>query len=384
VPFFHFFPNFSKGADPALSAGQPLSYYLLNLFINDREFFYDTSLGKLPYPNLYVMFVGWIPVILALLSIWMNKKDDRRWLVFLAVSAALVLVVGSTLPLQWIKGVFPGVTTLRFITMIGGLAVPAIIALASYALHQLLQLKWPRLTLLFADEVASRYKGISLNLVLLIPLIFAIYQAYSFSQTWLYTERVRDGVLQLLDGLETPDLQWVQPPFGEHIYIEPAVRSGMKLSPGIMTWQWKKRVFPRPVLEANRKGTPPGAYEQVDEIDGVPIYRQSEQTYAQVISNGLVVPCTAQGIGGQISVDCEVKRYGKLVVQENMYSGWKAWMDGEQISLVGERWLEVNAPKGSHTFEFRYQPWDVLLGLVLCLIGTIACLIIWYPGKRNR
>ena len=91
-----------------------------------------------------------------------------------------------------------------------------------------------------------------------------------------------------------------------------------------------------------------------------------------------------QGIGGQISVDCEVKRYGKLVVQENMYSGWKAWMDGEQASLSGEHWLEVNAPKGSHTFEFRYQPWDVLLGLVLCLIGTIACLIIWYPGKRNR
>lgn len=377
VPFIHFLPNFLKDSDPNFTAGQPLSYYLLNLFIDDRDFYYNTSLGKLPYPNMYVMFVGWIPFMLALLCLWTTKKQDRRSLIFLVVSAALVLVVGSTLPLQWLKSAIPGVTALRFITMIGGLAVPAIIALAAYSLDKLIRLSWPRITLIFAEELSPRYRGISLNLILLIPLVFAVQRAYAFSQIWLYTERLGNGVIQLLEGLETPDLQWVQTPFGEHFYIEPAVQMGMKLSPGIMTWKWDGRDFPLPVLEANRAGSPPEPVKQIDEIDGIPIYNRLDQSYALIISEGLLFPCSAHGSGGDITVECDIPQSGRLVVQENTYSGWKAWMDGEQISLLGDQWLEVEAPAGKHIYQFRYQPWDVFLGIFLSLMGILFCSYLW-------
>jgi hypothetical protein len=383
VPFLHFFPNFLKDSDPYFTAGQPLPYYLLNLFIDDRDYFYGTTLGRLPYPHMYTMFVGWIPVALALISPWVVRKEDRRPLIFLAVGAGIILCIGSTQPLQWVQKVLPGVTALRFITMAGGLAVPAIIALAAYALDKLLELGWPRLTLIFSGENIPRYKGLSLNLVLLIPLAIAVERGYDFSQLWLYTERMGDGVYQLLEGLETPGLQWVQPPFGEHFYIEPAVRMGLKLSPGIMTWRWEDRDFPPAVLEANRSGPPPGPVKQVTILDGIPVYAREGETYAAVIDEGTQQPCVAVGAGGQITVKCDTALPGMLVVKEYMYSGWKAWLDGEQVSLIGDQWLEVSAPTGEHTYEFRYQPWDVPFGIFLLFVGIALSVWVCFRKPAN-
>jgi len=384
VPFLHFWPNFLKDSDPYFTAGQPLSSYLLNLFIDDQEFFNSTALGKLPYPNMYVMFVGWIPVALALLCLWTARKEDRRSLIFLAVSAALVLFVGSMVPLQWLQNVYPGVASLRFITMIGGLAVPPIVALAAYSLDKLLKLDWPRFTVVFSEENTPRYRGLSLSLILLIPLVLAVQKAYDFSQIWLYTERMGDGVFELLGGLETPDLQWVQPPFGEHFYIEPAVRMGLKLSPGIMTWRWEGRKFPVPLLEANRSGPPSDAAEQVAEIDGIPIYQRPNLSYASVISQGSKFPCVAYGTGGYITVHCDIQQSGKLVVQENNWSGWKVWVDGKRVPLSGERWLEVDAEPGEHTYQFRYQPWDVPLGIILFFVGLGLCVYFWLAKPEEE
>jgi hypothetical protein len=384
VPFLHFWPNFLKDSDPYFTAGQPLSYYLLNLFIDDQEFFNSTALGKLPYPNMYVMFVGWIPVALALLCLWTVRKEDRRSLIFLAVSAALVLFVGSTVPLQWLQNVYPGVASLRFITMIGGLAVPPIVALAAYSLDKLLKLDWPRFTVMFSEENTPRYRGLSLSLILLIPLVLAVQKAYDFSQIWLYSERMGDGVFELLGGLETPDLQWVQPPFGEHFYIEPAVRMGLKLSPGIMTWRWEGRDFPVPLLEANRSGPPSDAAEQIAKIDGIPLYKRPNLSYASVVSQGSMFPCVAYGTGGYITVDCDIPQSGKLVVQENNWSGWKVWIDGKRVPLSGEQWLEVDAEPGKHTYQFRYQPWDVPLGIILFFVGLGLCVYFWLAKPEEE
>ena len=59
-------------------------------------------------------------------------------------------------------------------------------------------------------------------------------------------------------------------------------------------------------------------------------------------------------------------------------------MDGEPIKLVGFERLEVIAPAGEHTYQFRYQPWDVFLGLALSLIGVILSIYIWRtnPGSN--
>jgi hypothetical protein len=377
IPFIHFLPNFTKGSDPYLSAGQPLSYYILNLFIDNRDFYYDTSLGKLPFPNMYVMFVGWIPAAFALICVWVAKKEDRRPLIFLTVSAALVLFVGSMLPLQWLRPVFPVVTYLRYITMIGGLAVPAIIGLATYSLDKLIQRNWPHFTMIFPGELTPRYKGVSLGLILVIPMVFAIRRSYVFSQIWLYTVKLDDGVIQLLEALETPDVQWVQAPYGEHIYIEPAVRMGMKLSPGIMTWRWEGRKSPVPFLEANRSLPAEGNVRQVNKIDGIPIYERADQYYAAVYSDGSPQTCQAYGNGGYIDVYCNTSTPGKLIVKENTFLGWKVWLDGGNARLTGTQWLEVSAPTGNHIYQFRYWPWDVPLGIAVFLVGVILCVYLW-------
>ena len=60
-----------------------------------------------------------------------------------------------------------------------------------------------------------------------------------------------------------------------------------------------------------------------------------------------------------------------------MWPGWKAWVDGEPVSLTGLEWLEVPALAGKHTYLFRYRPWDVLMGGLLSLLGVILAVYIW-------
>jgi uncharacterized membrane protein YfhO len=55
-------------------------------------------------------------------------------------------------------------------------------------------------------------------------------------------------------------------------------------------------------------------------------------------------------------------------------------VDGEPASLRGDRWLGVNLPAGAHTVEFRYQPWDVPLGLVLSLAGMLLAVHEWHKA----
>ena len=74
---------------------------------------------------------------------------------------------------------------------------------------------------------------------------------------------------------------------------------------------------------------------------------------------------------------CNINVPGRLVVKENMWSGWRAWMDGERVPLLGEHWLEVSAPAGEHSFEFRYQPWDVPVGLMFAVLGVMLVFLLW-------
>jgi hypothetical protein len=385
VPFLHFWPNFVKDSDPGFGAGQPLGYYLLNLVIGDRDFLFSNMLGKLPYPTLYTMFVGWIPIALALLCLRLAQRKDYRILLFLATSAALAIFTGSTLPLKWLQPELSFLAALRFAPIIGGLAVPPIIGLSSYALDRLLKIKWPKLNLGLSFEKPLFNWALNLRWLLLIPLLLALQNGFQFDRLWLYTVTVEPGVYQLLQHLSTTDLQWVEPPFGVHTFIEPAVAMGLKLSPGIMTWHWKDRNFPVAVLEANPSGPPPSADAIVDEVDGTPIYSVHTQPYAAVMADTWGVACMASGVGGDLQVICSNAQPGKLVLQENSYSGWVAWRDGSRVPLDYGTTLQVDAPAGEHIYRFRYLPWDVPLGIVLFVAGLLLSFKLWFqPSSRNR
>jgi uncharacterized membrane protein YfhO len=115
------------------------------------------------------------------------------------------------------------------------------------------------------------------------------------------------------------------------------------------------------------------------------VYAREGETYAAVVDDqGTQQPCVALGTGGQITVKCDSDSSGTLVVKDYVYSGWKAWLDGERIPLTGSDWLEVSAPAGEHTFEFRYQPWDVPFGIIMLIIGIALSIWAWVQKPANQ
>jgi hypothetical protein len=389
VPLAHFWPNFGKEMDWELGAAQPLKYFVLNFVIDDRTALLSEVLGKLPQAASYSMYIGWVPILLAALCLRLARPEDRRELLFLAASAGLTLLTASAVTLRWLQPLLPAVAGVRYPSLIGGLAVPPILGLAAYGLDGLFSgqfaSKWPRVSLRLHTVQNRQETTLSLRWLLLIALILSLHAGYRFSQEWLYVTEIGDGVYAILDALRTPSLQWVEPPFGEHYFVEPAVRMGLKLSPGIMTWHWKERSPPRPYLEAGRHGPPPNSYETMV-VKNVPIYRFNDnRQYAFVQTDDTPIPCQASGRGGDLVVNCTTSRSGELVVRENRWTGWYAWRDGRRVALLRDSWLAVDAPAGEHTYHFRYLPWDVPCSILLSLLGIGLSAWQWlkHPLSQN-
>jgi hypothetical protein len=391
VPLARFWPNFSKAMDWNLSLAQPLKYFVLNFIIDDFGVLAGSALDQQP-PAFYSMYIGWLPILLAVLCLRVARAQDHRALLFLTACATLALLTASAVPLRWLMPIFPSVAVVRYPSLIGGLAVPPILGLAAYGLDGLFSATWPRLGLTFQPHQEPHERMISLRWLLLIPLVYSLRASYEYSQPWLYLTEIGDGVYTVLRALRTPSLQWVEPPFGEHYWVEPAIRMGLKLSPGVVGWHWSERNAPQPYLEATRLGPPPDGV-QVEKVEDIPIYRFDDREYAFVRADDEMIPCQASGTGGDLSVECSSLKEGRLFVRENSWTGWYAWRDGERVSLLQDRWLSVNAPVGDHTYRFRYLPWDVPLGVLPSLLGIALSIWQWlrHPpsqttslGKGNR
>jgi hypothetical protein len=168
--------------------------------------------------------------------------------------------LASAIPLRWLYQVAPERALAEFVAgirnppTIACLAVPAVLAPAGLGLDALLRWPWPRLVLTRrapGDQPRSFLQG-ELPWLLVIPLLLTLLDVAGFNRHWLTTERLPAEVDPVLAALRTPDLQWVDPPFGEHFYIDRALGQGLKLSPGFQRWDWKDHPPPQPVREAIR------------------------------------------------------------------------------------------------------------------------------------
>src|SRR5581483_7584493 len=218
--------------------------------------------------------------------------------------------------------------------------------------------------------------------LLALPIILSLADVQAFSKHWIATIRQVD-VAQVLEALRTPTLEWVNSPFGEQYWIEPAIAMSLKLNNVAQSGHWNGHAPPDPLLEANRAGPPPGMALKM-EIAGVPIYAPenpvvaAEREYATVRSAaGQLTICEAHGLGGDIDVGCAAPQAGLLTVKENSWTGWHVAIDGRPATLKPGRWLAVDLPAGSHTITFRYRPWDVPLGLALLMAGMALTLWCW-------
>ena len=284
VPFLHFMPEFGKQVDPVFRSAQPLAFIPLNLVINDHVFFGTEALGKLPFPHLNANYVGWVAVVLALVGVFKHRdRLERQAVLFFASSAFLAMWVASAEPLRWLVKTVPlrwfvdQLAGIRHPAQIAGLAVPCVLALAAIGLDVVMGLSWPKLRLVLSNSARQApFLSIDSRWLLYVVLLLALLVARQFGTRWIATiplavTKINSDIYDVVDALRTPDLQWVNTPFGEHYWIAPALDAGLKLADGIQTWFWRDRPIPVPALEANRLGPPPGMTAQA-RVRGIPIY----------------------------------------------------------------------------------------------------------------
>ena len=260
--------------------------------------------------------------------------------------------------------------------------MPPILALAAIGLDRVLDIRQLRLHLALS-QVGEQPRGITLDprILVLLPLLLALIQAYQFSSGWIRTLPLQPEVPTVLAALHTPDLQWINPPFGEHPFMEPALGAGLKMNQGFRTWDWKDRSLPPAVLEATRTSVKEGM-QPIQAIGEIVIgAAPAGSEYAVVISPAARRSvCTAQGIAGDINVQCNAPEGGTLTVKENSWDGWYASVDTQTAALLPGQWISLDIPPGQHTISLRYRPWDALLGLLMSLAGV--GLAVWVLAQR--
>jgi hypothetical protein len=376
VPLAHFWPNFAKPDDPGFAAVQPLEYLPLNLVIRDRAFYGLDALIKFPWPALYINYIGWVPVGLALLAFRLIPAEGRRTLVFMALAIVFVYLTAGGVTLKALAPIAPLLRSVRHPSEISSMAVPLLLALAAWGLDLLLKLRWPQLTLTLAPGAALTVSAAWI--VLALPLGWAVRSAYDFGQNWLTTYRLPREYFRAIPTLASAEARWVEAPYADWNFATVAFDNGLKVSNTYRPWWWKDRPPPPPSLQATRDPVDAASPNFLGRTEVFNLVAQPDNLYAYVDTGAQRVPCRATALGGNIDVDCQTDAPGILTVHENHWTGWTAARDGFASQLGEGQWLSTAAPAGSHRYTFRYRPWDVPLGLVLTLIGLALAVRLWW------
>ncbi len=77
----------------------------------------------------------------------------------------------------------------------------------------------------------------------------------------------------------------------------------------------------------------------------------------------------------RIKLDVSTEAPGLLVLSEVYYPAWKAYVDGEPVSLYRTNYLfrGVKIPAGDHTVELRYESATLRLGIAISLFTGLVC-----------
>jgi hypothetical protein len=389
IPMLHFYPQLYKEVDPTFASAQPLAYAPLNLVIDDLEFYRSEALQKLPYPHLNANFIGWLPLLLLLPA--MRFVPDSRWreLAFLCSAIVFTYLASSATTLKMLVLVAPTFAAgIRHPAQIATLAVPPLLVLSAWGLHHLLRRQelWPDIILSRSRKSgAARVLSINFSWLVIVPLLlWSLFSVYRFSQHWLYQIPQDDNLTKVAEYVKTENTQWVGLPFGEHHWMIPALEAGLKVNSGIRTWNWADRTLPSALIEVAALPEEQ-APADAETVNGLTVLTFPGNQYAYVQAGADKFPCAATANGGHIDVRCNTSEDGTLIVQENAWRGWRVTRNGRPVPLLDGPWLSAPAPAGEHTFQFRYQPWDVMLGLTLTVVGLGLTLYLWFnPAALHR
>jgi hypothetical protein len=287
----------------------------------------------------------------------------------------LVFTVCSIEFIGFLHKHLPFLDTLRSFSVVAGLVIPPLLGLAAWSLDEILKKPIPVLSLRISPETTW---SLPLKWVLwafllagsLIPLV-------PQRMPWLDGYRI-ELPTEVVAKMITPESLWVSPLPGEYLWNPVLLTRGAKLTDIFRPWQWKDNTAP-PAAKALLRSDDPGALPgETARFDNIRVIDNPENMYAFIAEQNGNTPCSARATGGMIDVTCSAGSNGTLIVRENHWRGWQLWVDGERRELISNRWLSTPAETGTHLYQFRYRPWDVLLGLLVTISGFafIAWLII--------
>src|SRR5205085_5275782 len=80
---------------------------------------------------------------------------------------------------------------------------------------------------------------------------------------------------------------------------------------------------------------------------------------------------------GRIVVAVQASAQGLLVVNEALYTGWSAWVDGAETPIVHANGIFMAVPvsTGSHNVILEYQPPGLRAGLSITAVAVVAVAI---------
>jgi len=382
VPMLHYLPQASKHVDTGLAAGQPLAYVPLNLVIRDFDLYRNELLSKIAFPAMYINYIGWLPLMLALIPLRAAGRARLPRLLFLAASTLLIFFVSSSTFVGAAGKLLPEtLVNFRFPSLVAGLAITPLLALAGWGVDELLKLDWPQLSFEVGPTVSIRLRLLAPVVVLV--LAWSLKSPYDFGKGILKVTSPPPEAAEMVSILQSEQARWVAPQVS-HFWMPPLLEAGLKLTQIFRPVNWKDRQPPPAEIEYAGTLDQVSASDSMVSVGQLAFILRPENHYAYVETRGQRLPCTASSMLGDIQVDCRAETAGTLVVQENSWSGWRGSLDGRRVDLLGGPWLQVEAPAGAHHFEFRYRPWDVALGALLTLAGMALGVWAWTASLGAR
>jgi hypothetical protein len=378
LPLSHFWSTLSKQGDLNFSSGVPVVYALMNLVIDDLGYFNTEILYHSPFPAFFMMYISWVPIVLAIVAVRLVRRPKLKVLVFCLLAILLIYYVSSAqffrLTQDYIGSFFAAG---RSPSLMAPLAVPLILLLAAWGLDELLKRKWPRLTF---GYTGGGTLSLPLVALLALPLLWALHSVYVFGTNFIGTTAFPSEDWPIAQFV--PDTtQWVAIPYGDLNYLPKAIDGGLKIIvyPDFTAWNWADRDAPPPFRELTPDQTFVNDPSYLKTVQGMVVLEHPENQYAAIVTPaGDQVACTATATGGNVDVTCPPGVAGLLTVQENQWPGWSARVEGgPTLPLVPGTRLAVQLPNGASHISFRYRPWDVTIGLLLMVLGLVVALRLW-------
>jgi hypothetical protein len=380
LPALSFSSTIIKPTEPQSS--QPLEYIPINLVVRDMNFFFSTALQKLASPNLYIQYIGWIPIIFSILAWRFISRKSLRLYLFFIIAIFLIFLLGSSLFLTWMRSCLHSVLSDIRNPIFGvGLAVTLILGLGAWGLDRILKLDWPRFE--FSSGINKTFLKIDTRILVIPILAWSISSVYQFNDQFRVTVPWPTNIVQAADSISANPAGWVRPIYGNWTFTAAALNHNIKITDGYRIWDLIDYPYPTMSLDVSLDPNMQLDSHFSYSVGNVYFAAYPENPYAFIEAGFNKIPCSATADGGHIDVSCQSDQAGTLFIQENALAGWRAWRDNKNVELIPGQWLGVSAPAGNHHYTLRYHPWCVSLGIFFSFIGLLLAIWLWFKPQPN-